>query len=414
LPLAPPVRRDVPSGRFGLFYTPRHCARGRNPGLTGVADVRLIDAYAEGLGRTVRLLEGHAWAPPKPDPESGCVEVYVGDLAASVGITFPFTFYYDNIYKKYTTFIGLLSESSEVSVEAMLDRARHDASHEGVHAYTHSWKRLDDFAYDNWGWFDEGTAVFGEWDLYPDSLERLRYAGSWVHFPERGLERKGRSVGYETAWFIHYLVARKGGWVFLRRVWEEAQRDEGPIQTIDRLFREAGETFRDATADVEDFFGAGYCVESYLTAALCPRLHDRYGDRMTSGGFEPEPGRPESFDETLGPMACRYYRIAPCPGAAGFRAEIEGLGPAAAHALKGRVFGVAGGGRHGDVQPLLWKGHGDAARLACDVDPLPGADTYVLVVANVLSVTDLLDVTPTRPTPGVLSNTTAFRLTVSA
>jgi hypothetical protein len=413
-PLTPIARRETRGGLFAVFYTPRDRRNGRNPGLAGVADHRLLDAYVEGLEKTVRLLGRHGWARPKPDPESGVVEVYVGDLATSVGLPFPFTFFYYDSQKEYTTFIGLLSESTEVSVKAMLERAKHDALHEAVHAFTHVRRQIDDPTYKDWGWFDEGTAVFCEWDLYRSTMERMRFARDWVYFPERGVERKGVSVGYETAWFVEYLVARKGGWNFLGRIWNEAWPNESPVQTIDRLFRERGDSFRDAADDIEDFFGAGYCVDTYLTASLCPKVRDRYGDRLTRGCFELKPGRSDSLDETLAPMACHYYLATPDSQTRGFHVEIEGLATGAEQALKGRVFAVSGGARRGAVQPLLWRGQGGAARLACDVAPETGADYYLLVVANVLSVTDRPGIAPVRPARGATRNSCAFRVTVSA
>ncbi|MFO0908998.1 MAG: hypothetical protein U0794_11735 [Isosphaeraceae bacterium] len=411
--LDPVRRRDTDSGIFSLLSTPRYRQRGRNPGLTGVADDRVLSAYAEGFDATTRLLLEAGWTAPRVDPGSERVEVYVTDLLGVTGIRSPFTFnYHIREAPSYRSYVALVSESPEVTIETMLLRARHEAAHEAFHVFTHRSRPLDDRRYPDWSWFDEGTAVSGERALFPDSPERLRYSSTWVHFPEQSLEQKGLGVGYETSWFVDYLLQRKGGWSFLRRVWEEADPNEGPIATLDRLFRETGDAFREATIDVHDFFASDYCVNRYLTEQVDPGLFLRYGNRMTTAGFDLGPGERESVDCQLGPLACRYFSISSSAETGGFRVEIEGLDRIAATALKGYAIGVSSGSRIGPAIPLAWTGLGKSARLAADVDTDATIESHVVVVANVLSRYDRLDLPFRRLQKDEIPNWAEFRLSV--
>jgi hypothetical protein len=186
---------------------------------------------------------------------------------------------------------------------------------------------------------------------------------------------------------VHYLAERRG-WDFIRRIWQECRPDETPVQTIDRLFEETNDRFRDAEDTIDDFFAAGYCVDSFLTAPLCPVLHERFGDRLIRGAFEVEPGTSDTLKGVVWPLGCLYFRINTGQEALGFRVAIEG-DKSAGLGLKARLFGVAGETRRGAVQRLVAsRGSDGAVTLAASIAPDPDVDYYVLVVANVRCVED--------------------------
>jgi hypothetical protein len=186
--IAPPIPRVTRSGFFDIIHKPRILRRGLVDGLMGVGDQRLIDAYAEGLDATVELLHSNGWAWPWSGTERGRIEVYVGDLTEALGMGYPFTGYDYDAAGRYTPFIGLQSEMLALTVPAMLDEARHIASHEAFHVYAHAYKPLaPDYPF-HWRWFDEGTAVCVEWHLYKNTADRNQFARNWVYRSDQGLE----------------------------------------------------------------------------------------------------------------------------------------------------------------------------------------------------------------------------------
>jgi len=381
----------------------------------GIADRWILDAYIEGIEAASELLGGQLqWSPPARHPDIDRVPVPVFDLENFLKELSPFTFFYDR--EGYRSFIALQSELWETTRRAARERARIIGAHETTHAFTHVHKGLLSDDYEHWGWFDEATAVYVEWFLNPRSTERHRFARHWIHSPERGLEHEGRSIGYETAWFVEYLV-RKYTWQILYDVWHHHKPGETPIQAIDRWFRERNMIFRDVSHEVEDVFGRGYCIESFLTTTVCPRLHRRFGNRWNCCSFNPSLGDVDSHEGTIEPMACRYYKIAPKKPRNGFRVEVHSASPLQQCGLKANVFAVQKQVMLESPQALTTKGVSlSTTILGNTIVPVSGAEYYILAIANVLSRIDEVG----NPSPrrlgylGAKPNTSAFRVEVSA
>ena len=339
----------------------------------------------------------------------------VFDIGKHWYFNMPFTnYYYDGGYR---SFIALQSELWETTVEAAKERARITGSHEAAHLYTHLHKPIDDSVHDNWKWFDEATAVYIEGVLNEQSSERHRFARDWVLCPERGLEQRGYGVGYESAWFVEHLV-RNHGWQILHDVWHDQRAGETPIKAIDHWFRNQNMSFRDVSHAVADEFGRGYCTSSFLTKTLFPRLHERYGNRWHCFSFQPAPGKKELPHEgVIEPMSCSYCKIVPESPKSGFRVKVMAGAPLEQSGLKAHVFAVRDQVMLESPQALIpRRSSRSATTLSKTIDPVGGADYYILAVANVLSRMDDVG----NPTPrladseGAMPNITAYQVEVSA
>ena len=329
-----PEYRNTRSGLIRLFYAERTPAHGPAPGLMGVEGKWLLDAYVDGIDAACNLFRQLEWPEPTRCPDAsiradleGFVPALVFDVDNFMSNRSPFTFYFDD--HGYRSFIGLPSEPWETTRRAGQERARIIGAHETTHVYTHVHKNLvsDGYSgdYGEWGWFDEATAVYVEWILHPRCPERHRFARDWISRPDLCLEQYGSSIGYETAWFVAYLV-KKHGWQIITDVWrhhKHGEQPETPIQAIDRWFRSRRIAFRDVLHDVKDEFASGYCIESFLTANVCPRLHKRFGNRWPCCSFNLSRFTPDSHKSDVEPLGCQYYRIKPKKRTNAFRVEVQ-------------------------------------------------------------------------------------------
>ena len=275
---------------YGL-RTPPHgpCSLGWD----GIDDESLIDWYAAALRRACDYFRDRKWGPPRVDPALGHIPVYV------LNAVYPFT-----AHRRECPLVFLRSEIVEPTIPGCVAQAEIEACHEVVHTFTHVHRPLTEWKSAPWKWFDEATAVYFERELCPGNPATLRFARWWVNQPEVPLEITG---GYAAAWLVQYLEQEYGPG-FLRDVWQKARPAETPVVAINRLLGTRG-TFADLVHR--------YAVSSYRTETLDHHASQRFGPRRFSYvaqlASNPAGSPGAQWDDTLGPLGCRYYKIDPGP-----------------------------------------------------------------------------------------------------
>jgi Family of unknown function (DUF6055) len=284
---------------YVIYYGLRTPPHGRCfLGWHGIDDISLslIDTYAAALRRAYDYFSGLGWVEPRVDPALGHIPVYV------VYVPIPFT----SRSREYTILV-LRSEIEEPTIPGCLAQAVIDACHEVVHTFTHVHRPLkslksDNWKRDEWSWFDEATAVYFERELCPGNPATLRFARVWVNQPAEPVEF---TKGYAAAWLVQHLV-KENGLDFLRDVWQPARPNETPVVAINRLLGTRG-TFADLVHR--------YAVSSYRTETMDPHASQRFGRRRFSYVARltgnPIGSTGPRWDDTLGPLGCRYYKIDP-------------------------------------------------------------------------------------------------------
>jgi hypothetical protein len=290
-------RRSEGVAPYVIYYGLRTPPHGRCfLGWDGVDDESLIDSYAAAMRRAYDYFRGQGWVAPRVDPALGHIPVYVYN-APKPGAS----------RRGDYTILILRSEIVEPTLAGCLMQAEIEACHEVVHTFTHVHRPLkglksDNWKRDEWAWFDEATAVYFERELCPGNQATLSYARWWVNQPEQPVEF---TTGYAAAWLVQHLV-RVHGPDFLRDVWQQARPHETPVVAINRLLGRRG-TFEDLVYH--------YSVSSYRTETMDPHAAQRFGCRRFSyvarlTGDLTGPASPP-WDDTLGPLGCRYYKIDP-------------------------------------------------------------------------------------------------------
>jgi hypothetical protein len=195
------------------------------------------------------------------------------------------------------------------SLQAALEVARVDATHEVAHVFNHCHHAPSGAVFDPWRWFDEATAVFVERQLCSDLDDSLRYGVYWSYRPEHALNlMNSEGGGYQAAWFLTYVVGELRQPHLIRDVWHSpdahADSEVGPITILDRLMRWCGSCF-------ENMFEA-YAAQTYLSHPFDRNIHERFGERTLTEWICLEVGHvfdPDGPTEKLDPYGCRYYKI---------------------------------------------------------------------------------------------------------
>jgi hypothetical protein len=346
--------------------------------------------YLDAFERAYRLLTESPYCrrPPAVGIE-GKTLIYIFDLAK----IFP------SDPRPFTTvdygpgpdipYIALPCRTDFPTAEAEVQYASASAVHELAHAFNCRERPLSDLYSGAWEWVDEGFALHMETCVLPGNLDGLRFAADWVDMPEKPLD--DQAARYQTGMFVRYLEKEMKA-PFLTRVWTESVRRDTALETLVRLFHGERHVFSSADPEVGDFFGSGYCVDSYFffdskSPLYAPEIYDRFGERAITESFRLGPGARGEARGALDHLACRYYRFYLKDGATRLRVRLQpGSRPTPDTSLKAVLADVTSELTRTQVAAMRRVGPraGRPLELAGELRDLdPGQlDHVVLVVSN--------------------------------
>ena len=275
-------------------------------------------------------------------------------------------------------YICLPSRSQEPMLQNALHRIAVEAVHEATHVFNWSARPpLRSYFERRWYWFNEATAVYTEGVVYPGNLDSIRFYLDWSDLPELPLDHK--EAEYFSGMFARYL-AQKFEPHLISRLWQESAPDEGPLDALRRLTKEA-----QSTAIFCHLFG-DYAHDSYFLwdsrlASFHPDVYLRFGSRAVAENFVLAPGREAHARWTLDRLACRYFRIDVGAGVNELRATVTV--PAAVAGQFRCFLSVNGRDNHrGEVAELKVTGNPVALETTLSAPAFRDADHIVLTVAN--------------------------------
>jgi hypothetical protein len=375
---------DVAGDLYRIHYAIRNPAVGCGAGLGGVEDDQAIRVYADALTRTQKLFAEWGWKEPHRGPD-GFVPVWVFHTDRLGRGDCPLTIPLQEAEDAYRSEIALRSTIDEPRADIRAERMAVDAAHEAAHTFTHRYVSpintdrrpgsLDDPLGEQWGWFDEATAVFVEGEVFTerDYPEARRFGLRWLHCPELSLTTPTwvRGGGYFAAWFVRYL-AQEFRPAVIRDIWARSAEMIGPLDALRSVLR--AQTPPRKFSDV--FWD--YCWRSYAASVLAPGVVQSFGSRSLTASFAASGGA--SGPVSLSPLACRYYRVVWESGAAAVPVHIRVTGQVGPGEVRAAILtldanGQLVGGPH-PAEPRADGWHALAHR------PAAGADA-VLVVARV-------------------------------
>ena len=354
---------------FDIKFTARNVRVGKGRGVGGVREMDLIHEYAEGLERAYAALRGKPFCRQTPLVLEGRNKTLVEVL--EISDRFPDKFDPLTTLEPHTTIpcILLPCRTRFPTRKAELEYAVVAAAHEATHVFNFRKRHPRDPNTFGWEWFDEGTAVFMERQLFPQYRNYLEYSLDWCDRPERPLD--DGEAWYQSQMFVRYLAALQDE-AFLSEVWMCSLPHEKPLEAIDRLLKARG-----VPADQRADLFATYCLHSYLLrdpSSYChaPDVYERHGGRALRESFELPTGNTIALDDALEHLSCHYYRFyrGGRAGAIQFR-----WSPAHTHSadLHATAAVVDADGRRGVTEPLP---------LGSPASLLAEADHVVLVVSN--------------------------------
>jgi hypothetical protein len=305
--------RSLESEHFILRFADRIPTRGRGFGAGGVRDRGLIHTYLDTLETAYEILTRppHSRLPPLVGP-AGKTEVHVFDLHLAFPTDpRPFTTI-DPRCREDVPVICLPCRTDFPTRESEALYARAAAVHEFAHALNCRERPLTDPHSGSWEWLDEGTAFHCEHLVLPNNQDSLRFLLEWVDRPESPLDDYG--ARFQTGMFVRYLTNSQGPH-FLTRLWMESAHEETALAALTRHLGNEETVFSTPDPDISDFFGTGYCLDSYFffdpaNPLYTPEVHNRFGTRSISESFLVFPGESLSTRDFLAPLSCRYYRVA--------------------------------------------------------------------------------------------------------
>ena len=262
-----------------------------------------------------------------------------------------------------------------------------------------------------WRTFTEGTAVWNELQVFPDSPgtwgDYLGFLPAFFREPERPFDQSMGSGGaatyaYGTAVWVEYLSERHGPDT-IRQIWERLEQKEVSVvphflDATEEILRQHGTTLRDAWIEFSRWNLLTRERASLATAGSGYRRAAEY----PSVRFETELTQPDSRTSlAFYGLSARYFRLRPATGSTVYVSLSDPLGKEAS-ALAGLVVG--GDGRPSAGAPLqpLTPDHGVT---------LQSGESLLVVVtsaqrgAKARSVELALSTTPptTDPPPAMMS-----------
>jgi hypothetical protein len=265
--------------------------------------MRLFRAYKKGLERAYDALIAPPFLRRAPvvDPVIGKTEVDI------TGCPHPLTYAVKGVAR-----VEVPAVTRMIGCGAELKYARIAGVHELAHVFNHTERPLDDKNSNcpKWEWFDEGTALYLEWHLFPECLNHLEYDLDHCDQPNRPLDDASDMYGkpYRAATFVRYLVKRWGP-EFLSEIWMRPVFSETPFETIERLLTARGEH-----PDETSGLFATYCLNAFFlndptNHCHAPDVYSRYGERALEHSYRMTARRKQPIHGRVEHLACHYYRF---------------------------------------------------------------------------------------------------------
>lgn len=291
------------SPHFVFRFQRRNQRMGPGHGTSGLRDMKLFRAYRDGLETAYKTFTAPPFLRHEPAVDSAIKKTEV-DIT---GCPHPLTYAVKGVAR-----VELPAVTRMVGRGAELKYARIAGVHELTHVFNHTERPLDEKNSNcpSWEWFDEGTALYMEWRVFPKCLNYLEYDLDHCDQPDRPLDDASDMYGkpYRAATFVRYLVKRWGP-ELLSEIWMRPVFSETPVETIERLL-----TARGVHPDEISGLFATFCLNAFFlndptSHCHAPDVYSRYGERaleyshrMTARYKQPIQGRVEH-------LACHYYRF---------------------------------------------------------------------------------------------------------
>ena len=384
------------SPHFLLRYNLRNPLNGKGYGAGGVRDDAMIDTYIAALERLYEVMTSPPWSRPPPivGTEGKTIVKVLNIAELKKRANDPFT----DADLNGVPYICLPCGNDEPTVEGERLRAIAEAVHEATHVFNWRERPLRDLnatadLHSNpkwWWWMHEAMALYMETVVLKDNDDFHRFLRHWVVLPEVPLDEW--NPGYQAGTFLCYLDDMMGPEI-INKIWTSSSPTEKPLQAIARVLMEEGCTFSSHSPDDADVFASGYCMSSYFlqdagNARHVRNLFQRHGERAVSETFCLSMGDPQSAEDSLNHLACRYYRFFPDSRITKLEVNLLADGSRGPTTLKAELAVVTRDKQRGPVYKLRPASSsasaGGSMRLSAEINQLaPGdIDHIVLVVSN--------------------------------